>query len=141
MTRWLPSLGLIFALSAFRPVSPGIVMTSHHGRVQLGSATYLAPSFHGNESASGETFDERKLIAAHRTLPFGSEVRVTNLENGRSVKVRIIDRGPYGRNYRRGTIIDLSRAAATRLRMIRHGKVPVKVVVLAVGSNRRVHRR
>jgi rare lipoprotein A len=137
MTRWLPSLGLILALGAFRPMSPDIETTPHRGRVQLGSATYLARSFHGNESASGETFDERKLIAAHRTLPFGSQVRVTNLENGRSVKVRIVDRGPYGRNYRRGTIIDLSRAAARRLRMIRQGKVPVRVVVLKVGSNRR----
>jgi rare lipoprotein A len=138
MTRWLPSLGLVLALAAFRPMPHEMRRTtSHHLRVQLGSATYLARSFHGNESASGETFDERKLIAAHRTLPFGSEVRVTNLENGRSVKVRIVDRGPYGRNYRRGTIIDVSRAAARRLRMIRHGKVPVRVVVLKVGSNKR----
>jgi len=141
MTRWLPSFGLILALGAIRPMSPDVATAAHRSRVQLGSATYLARSFHGNESASGEIFDERKLIAAHRTLPFGTQVRVTNLENGRSVKVRIVDRGPYGRNYRRGTIIDLSRAAASRLRMIRHGKVPVRVVVLKVGSNSRWRRR
>lgn len=141
MARWLPSLGLILALGVFRPTSPDVTSTAdHRARVQLGSATYLARSFHGNESARGETFDERKLIAAHRTLPFGSQVRVTNLENGRSVKVRIVDRGPYGRNYRGGTIIDLSRAAARRLQIIRHGKVPVRVVVLKVGSNRRWRR-
>jgi len=140
MARWLPSLGLILALGAYRPMSPDVRTPAHRARVQLGSATYLARSFHGNESASGERFDERKLIAAHRTLPFGSQVRVTNLENGRSVNVRIVDRGPYGRNYRGGTIIDLSRAAARRLRMIHHGKVPVRVVVLKVGSNRRWRR-
>jgi rare lipoprotein A len=104
------------------------------GRVQAGYATYLARSFHGNTSASGETFDERRLVAAHRTLPFGSIVRVTNLENGRSVTVRIIDRGPYGQNYREGTIIDVSRAAARRLRMIRDGQVRVRVEVLKPGG-------
>jgi rare lipoprotein A len=102
---------------------------------QTGYATYLAASFHGNESASGEVFDERKLIAAHRTLPFGSMVRVTNLENGRSVKVRIIDRGPYGKNYREGTIIDLSRSAAQRVGMIHDGQVRVRVVVLKLGDS------
>jgi rare lipoprotein A len=101
-------------------------------RIQTGYATYLAKSFHGEESASGEIFDRRKMVAAHRSLPFGTRVRVTNLENGRSVEVRIIDRGPYGENYREGTIIDLSRAAATRLDMIEDGQVRVKVRVLEV---------
>ena len=91
----------------------------------------------GRESASGEIFDQRKLIAAHRSLPFGTRVRVTNLKNGRSVSVRIVDRGPYGRNYREGTIIDLSKAAAKRLRMLRDGQVHVKVLVLSVGDARR----
>jgi rare lipoprotein A len=103
-------------------------------RVQSGYATFLAKSFHGDESASGEIFDRRKLVAAHRSLPFGTRVRVTNLENGRSVDVRIIDRGPYGQNFREGTIIDLSRAAATRLDMIEDGQVRVKVRVLRVGD-------
>jgi rare lipoprotein A len=103
-------------------------------RVQTGYATFLAKSFHGDESASGETFDRRKLVAAHRSLPFGTRVRVTNLENGRSVDVRIIDRGPYGQNFREGTIIDLSRAAATRLDMVEDGQVRVKVRVLRLGD-------
>jgi rare lipoprotein A len=102
--------------------------------VQTGYATFLAKSFHGDESASGEVFDRRKLVAAHRSLPFGTRVRVTNLENGRSVDVRIIDRGPYGQNFREGTIIDLSRAAATRLDMIEDGQVRVKVRVLRLGD-------
>ncbi len=106
--------------------------------VLRGDATYLADFFHGRESASGEIFDQRKLIAAHRSLPFGSRVRVINLKNGRSVNVRIVDRGPYGKNYREGTIIDLSKAAATRLRMLRDGQVHVRVVVLSIGDGKRV---
>jgi rare lipoprotein A len=103
---------------------------------QNGYATYLARSFHGRTSASGETFDERSLVAAHRTLPFGSIVRVTNVTNGRSVTVRIVDRGPYGKNYREGTIIDLSRAAARRLRMLRDGQVRARLEVLKLGDER-----
>jgi rare lipoprotein A len=103
---------------------------------QHGDATYLARYFHGRTSASGEPFDERKLVAAHRTLPFGSVVRVTNVANGRSVTVRIIDRGPYGQNYREGAIVDVSRAAARRLRMLQDGQVPVRVEVLKEGDGR-----
>jgi rare lipoprotein A len=99
-----------------------------------GYATYLAHFFHGRTSASGVPFDERKLVAAHRTLPFGSVVRVTNVKNGRSVTVRIVDRGPYGKNYREGTIIDLSWAAARRLRMIRDGQIPARVEVLELAE-------
>lgn len=104
-------------------------------RVQRGYATFLAKSFHGEEAASGEIFDSRKLVAAHRTLPFGSMVRITNLENGRVVTVRIMDRGPYGQNWREGTIIDLSRAAARRLDMIEDGQVRIRLVVLRVGDD------
>jgi peptidoglycan lytic transglycosylase len=104
------------------------------GHGQDGYATYVARSFHGRTAANGERFDERKLVAAHRTLPFGSLVRVTNVSNGRSVVVRIVDRGPYGVNYREGTIIDLSRAAANRLQMIRDGQVPARVEVLELAA-------
>ncbi len=103
---------------------------------QKGYATYLARSFHGRTSASGERFDERRLVAAHRTLPFGSIVRVTNVKNGRSVTVRIMDRGPYGQNYREGTVIDLSRAAASRLRMLRDGQIPARLEILELGDDR-----
>jgi rare lipoprotein A len=108
--------------------------------VLRGDATYLADFFHGRESASGEIFDQRKMVAAHRSLPFGSRVHVTNLKNGRSVRVRIVDRGPYGRSYREGTIIDLSKAAARQLRMLHDGQVRVKVVVLSIGDGKRVER-
>jgi rare lipoprotein A len=95
--------------------------------VQRGMATFYGHEQHGGPTASGERFDMRKLTAAHRTLPFGTRVRVTNTRNGRSVEVRINDRGPYGG---RGRIIDLSEAAARRLDMIAAGVVPVTVEVL-----------
>jgi rare lipoprotein A len=97
---------------------------------QSGLASYYGPGFQGELTASGEVFDERELVAAHRTLPFGSMVRVTNLENGRSVVVRVTDRGPFGRNSRKGCIIDVSRAAARRLRFLKDGIVRVSVQVL-----------
>jgi rare lipoprotein A len=96
--------------------------------VQRGQATYYADRFHGRTTASGERFDQGALTAAHRRLPFGTRVRVINLNNDASVIVRINDRGPFG-NRRR--IIDLSRAAAERIGMIQAGVVPVKVEVLA----------
>lgn len=101
-------------------------------RTYVGLASYYGPGLHGEETASGETFNQRAMTAAHRTLPLGTVVRVTNLDNGRSVVVRINDRGPYGRNYRKGTIIDLSRAAAQRLQFIDDGLVKVRVEVVEV---------
>ena len=95
-------------------------------RVQIGYASYYADKYHGRRTACGEIYDKNKLTAAHRTLPCGTVVRVTNLENGESVVVRINDRGPFVR----GRIIDLSYEAARRLKMIRKGVVKVKVEVL-----------
>jgi rare lipoprotein A len=97
---------------------------------QFGLASYYGPGFNGGTTASGEVFDERELVAAHRTLPLGTVVRVTNLENDRSVVLRVIDRGPYGRNYRKGCIIDVSKGAARRLRFITDGLTRVRVQVL-----------
>jgi rare lipoprotein A len=99
-------------------------------RVQLGLASFYGPGFHGEETASGEIFDQREMVAAHRSLPLGTVVRVTNLENGRAVVLRVIDRGPYGRNFRRGTIIDVSRQAARRLGFVRKGLVRVRLELL-----------
>jgi rare lipoprotein A len=95
--------------------------------IQRGEASWYGGKFHGRKTASGERFDQRALTAAHRKLAFGTLVRVTNGRNGRSVVVRINDRGPWGR---RGAIIDLSRAAAERIGMIRAGIVPVTVEVV-----------
>jgi len=88
---------------------------------QFGLASWYGPGFHGEETASGEIFNQRAMVAAHRTLPLGSVIRVTNLENGRRVTLRVIDRGPYGRNARKGTVVDVSRGAARRLQFIRDG--------------------
>jgi peptidoglycan lytic transglycosylase len=134
---WTSWLRVLSCTAVLWGGGPSISTVAALSSVQTGLATYLAPSFQGNEAASGERFDHRKLVAAHRTLPFGSKVRVTNLENGRSVIVRIMDRGPYGKNFRQGAIIDLSRAAARRLHMLRDGEVRVKVRVLKVGNGRR----
>jgi len=98
--------------------------------VQVGLASYYGPGFHGEPTASGEIFNQYQMVAAHRSLPLGSVVRVTNLENRRRVVLRVIDRGPYGRNFRKGTIIDVSKGAARRLGFIRDGLVPVRVEVL-----------
>jgi len=92
-----------------------------------GKASYYGARHHGRKTASGERFDQHALTAAHRSLPFGSRVLVTNLRNDKSVVVRINDRGPYAR----GRIIDLSQQAAERLDMLRAGVVPVRVEQLA----------
>ena|SRR5438477_6702814 len=101
---------------------------------QIGDATFYSRHFQGDTTASGSKFDNRKAVAAHRTYPFGTVVRVTNLENGRSVNVVIVDRGPYGKNRREGAIIDLSRDAARVLDMIEDGQVRVKLEVLLWGT-------
>ena len=91
-----------------------------------GVASYYGRRFHGRPTASGESFDMHDLTAAHKTLPFGSRVRVTNTRNGESVVVRINDRGPFVR----GRHIDLSRAAAERIDIVRsgHGRVELELL-------------
>ena len=112
-------------MGAARPAAPPPVRP-----VQVGLASYYGPGFHGEPTASGEIFNQNSMVAAHRSLPLGSIVRVTNLENRRRVVLRVIDRGPYGRNYRKGTIIDVSKGAARRLGFIRAGLVPVRIEVV-----------
>ena len=89
-----------------------------------GIASYYADSLHGNKTASGERYDKNELTAAHPWLPFGTRLLVTNLKNGRTVEVRVNDRGPFIK----GRIIDLSRAAAKELKMIRSGITKVTIV-------------
>lgn len=91
-----------------------------------GMASWYGPGFHGRRSASGERYNQNAMTAAHRSLPFGTRVVVTNLNNGRSVVVRINDRGPFVR----GRVIDLSAAAARVLGMMQSGVAPVQVQVL-----------
>jgi rare lipoprotein A len=91
-----------------------------------GIASWYGPGFHGNRSASGERYNQNAMTAAHRSLPFGTKVQVTNLRNGRSVVVRINDRGPFIR----GRVIDLSAAAARVLGLMQSGTAPVQIDVL-----------
>ncbi|HMN52684.1 MAG TPA: septal ring lytic transglycosylase RlpA family protein [Sphingopyxis sp.] len=91
-----------------------------------GMASYYSDELAGNRTASGERFDPDELTAAHRSLPFGSLVRVTNVANGDSVVVRINDRGPFSR----GRVIDISHAAARRIGMHRSGTARVKLALL-----------
>lgn len=93
---------------------------------KTGIASWYGPTFYGKRTADGEIYDGNKLTAAHRTLPMPVNVRVTNLENGKSVVVRVNDRGPYAR----GRIIDLSRRAAQLLGMIKAGTARVRVTYL-----------
>ena len=96
-------------------------------QVLRGDASFYAKFFQGRRTANGERYDGRKLTAASRTLPFGTRLRVTRLDNGKSVVVRINDRGPFGRRRR---ILDLSRAAAAELDMLHVGHAQVEAVVL-----------
>ena len=100
---------------------------SHHP--EKGLASWYGKAHHGRLTASGERFDMHALTAAHRTLPFGTVVRVTNLRSGKSVNVRINDRGPF----RRGRIIDLSYEAARKLGFVSRGATQVKITVVDRG--------
>ncbi|MFI8397202.1 septal ring lytic transglycosylase RlpA family lipoprotein [Pseudomonas sp. Choline-02u-1] len=97
-----------------------------HGYDQTGVASYYGARHHGKRTASGEAFNQHSLTAAHRQLPFGTRVKVTNLKNDESVVVRINDRGPHTR----GRLIDLSREAADEIGMLRSGTARVRVQAL-----------
>jgi rare lipoprotein A len=106
------------------PPAPSAPQETVLGR---GSASYYAAKFDGRRTASGERFDNDAMTAAHRTLPFGSLVRVTNVANGRSVIVRINDRGPFTR----GRMIDVSHAAAEELGLVARGHATVELALIA----------
>ena len=117
------------ASTAEHPANRGRTSTEpapRRSQVWYGKASWYCERFHGRKTASGERFDHRALTAAHRKLPFGTWVRVTNKKNGRAVVVRINDRGPYSG----GRVIDLSRGAAQAVNMTETGIAPVKLEVL-----------
>ena len=107
--------------------TPGLSIPTN---VQRGVASWYGSEFHGNPTASGEFYNMHDLTAAHKTLPLGAFAMVTNLENHRSVEVRINDRGPF----LKGRIIDLSYAAARAIDMVEKGTARVEVVALGVGE-------
>ena len=124
-TEIQPSANLLNNNSTTKPIIPlrkeNIIANTFSGK-----ASWYGPGFHGRPTANGEIFNQNALTAAHPSLSFGTKVKVTNLNNGRSVVVRINDRGPYSG----GRVIDLSAAAARSLKMIRSGVARVKVTVL-----------
>jgi rare lipoprotein A len=103
----------------------------------FGLASFYGPGFQGKRTASGVPFDARALVAAHPTYPFGTVLRVTNLTNGRTVDVRVVDRGPAAGPRKAGVIIDVSRAAAERLDFVRSGRTKVRVERLPASAAHR----
>ena len=101
-----------------------------------GLVSFYGRAFDGNTTASGEVFDSREMLAAHPDYPMGTVVRVTNLENGDTVQVRIADRGPTRVNQQEGVIIDISRGAAEKIRMVTDGRVRGRVDVLQWGAEK-----
>ena len=93
-----------------------------------GQASWYGHPHHGRRTSSGEIYDMNKLTAAHRTLPLGTRVLVTNLDNGRTVEVRINDRGPFRRN----RVLDLSYAAARQLGAVGEGVIPVTLKIVTI---------
>lgn len=100
--------------------------------VQIGIASWYGPGFHGKRTANGEIYDQHALTAAHRSLPLGTQVMVTNLESGRAIEVRINDRGPFAK----GRIIDLSLVAAKSIGVYAPGTALVRVEVLSAPTPR-----
>lgn len=127
MRRFSPALLLLIvaACAAPRPPPPAAVERPFFS--EAGIASWYGKRHQGKRTADGEHFDRRAFTAAHRSLPFGSVLRVTNLANGRMVRVRVNDRGPYAR----GRILDLSAAAATALGMHSDGLARVRVEAFA----------
>jgi rare lipoprotein A len=107
-----------------------LVPWSHHKSVEKGIASWYGPDYQGRRTASGEIFEQDAMTAAHRTLPFGTVVLVKDLDNGRTVRVRINDRGPFIH----GRIIDLSRGAARELGMLQAGLAHVRIEVIHWGD-------
>ncbi len=128
-----PVVALVAALAACThaprrgPEAPAPTAREPTERGEVGLASFYGRRFQGHRTASGDRYDMRAMTCAHRSAPFGSRLRVTDLDSGRSVVVRVTDRGPF----RHGRVIDLSLAAARKLGMIERGVARVRVEPLA----------
>jgi rare lipoprotein A len=111
---------------------------SSQTKTQTGKASYYCKKFHGKKTACGQVYNRHELVAAHCSFPFGTLLLVTNLENGRQVKVRVVDRGPSKAHRAKGIIIDLSRGAAEKLHMVKKGRALVKLEVLEWGKSKKI---
>ena len=99
---------------------------------EIGLASWYGKKFHGKPTANGETFNMYKVSAAHKTLPLGTRVKVTNLNNGKSIRLTINDRGPF----KKGRILDLSYKAAQKLGFVNEGTTKVRIDVIKLGDNK-----
>jgi rare lipoprotein A len=116
------------------PAAGTAVLSGTRGETQTGLAAYYSSRLQGRRTASGERFDNAALTTAHQTLPFGTRVKVTNEKNGKSVVLRVNDRGPTQPD----RIVDVSRAAAQRIGFVRSGITPAKLEVVEAAKPRRV---
>ena len=121
----------LLAISCAKKKSVRVPVTPRVGALETGIASWYGNPYHGRRAAGGEIYDMEKLTAAHRTLPFHTWVEVTNLTNGKQVRVRITDRGPFVE----GRIIDLSRAAAREIDLIGPGIARVRLEVISPPGN------
>ncbi len=117
------ALGMALAATLSTSIAPASFASTP---AITGTASWYGPGFHGRTTANGESYDMYAMTAAHKTLKFGTKVKVTNNENGKSVLVRINDRGPYIG----GRVIDLSKSAANAIDMIRPGTAKVTIEVV-----------
>jgi len=124
--RWALLISFIAGCATTAPAPQSHIAVVPRNRGFDGKASWYGKEQNGGPTASGERFNMYAMTAAHRTLPMNSKVKCTNLHNGRSVTVRINDRGPYGR----GRVIDLSWAAAKAIDMLESGVVPIHCEVL-----------
>ena len=104
----------------------------NHPEVQIGIASYYGKKFHRKLTANGQRFNMYKVSAAHKTLPLGTRVKVTNLNNGKSIRLTINDRGPF----KKGRILDLSYKAAQKLGFVNEGTTKVRIDIIKLGDNK-----
>jgi len=123
---------LLQAACALPPARVGVAAPTNARAIQTGVASWYGPGFHGKPTASGTIYDQNDLTAAHQTLPLGTRVMVTNLQNGASTELIINDRGPFAK----GRILDLSYGAAQMLGAVEPGTIPVRIEVIDGGPYR-----
>lgn len=129
--KWTATIGLSMSLASFSSV--GLAKTERHGLFsieQSGVASYYSDKLHGQRTANGEVYDKNALTAAHKSLPFGTVLKVVNLSNNRSVEVRVNCRAPQSNK----RLLDLSKRAAKELGFVQAGLTRVKIEVLRLGE-------
>lgn len=126
LAGWFCALVLLALVGCSSTPKSGGSGSAASGSNESGMASFYGNEFQSRKTASGERFDQAKFTAAHRTLPFGTRLRVTNTQNGKSVEVRVNDRGPFVK----GRIVDLSSSAFRTIASLNAGVAPVRILVL-----------